>query len=155
MKELLNKLERDGKVRIVEPSEEICKSYGGKSVSNMISAKILLENNRLEESVSLIYYSMYNLVLALLFKIGVKSEVHLASIFLLKEVFGLDNNDIIEAKKERIDKQYYTGFKIEKKEVVKGIETAEDFNRNLNGFILGLNNQKIEEFRNKMEELLR
>lgn len=154
MKKFLNKLGKDGKVRVVEPSEEICKSYTEKSMSNMISAKILLENDRLEEAVSLVYHSMYNLVSALLFRVGIKSEVHLASIFLLKDVFGLDDKDIIEAKKERIDKQYYTGFNIARKEVINGIETAENFNRNLNGFILGLNNQKIEKFRNKIKELI-
>ena len=81
----LNKLKRQGKLELAESSDEIKQSYLEKSESNFISAKILLKNNRLEESISLIYYSMYHTLLALLFKIGVKSENHSGSIILLKE----------------------------------------------------------------------
>ena len=153
MKKLLNKLFKEGRLQIVEPSEEICKSYIEKSDSNLMAAKLLLENNMLEESTSLIYYSMYNLVLSLLFKVGIKSENHLASIFLLKEVFGIDNENIKDAKRERIDKQYYTGFKIAQGEVSKEIKVAEDFNRDLNGFISGPNSEDIKQYKNKVREL--
>jgi len=155
MKRFLRKLCRGGKIQIIESTEEISKSYIEKSESNLISSKILLDNDRLEESTSLTYYSMYNLVLSLLFKVGIKSENHSASIFLLKEIFDFDNQPILDAKRERIDKQYYTGFEIAKEEVSGGIIAAENFNRNLSGFILGLNNQKIKDFRIKLENLLR
>ena len=72
----LIKLKLDGKLQLVEPSEEIKQSYLGKSESNLISAKILLNSNRLEESVGLAYYSMYHLLTALFFKAGIKSENH-------------------------------------------------------------------------------
>src|SRR3989344_8193376 len=100
----LIKLKKEGKIELVEPSEEIKDSYIKKSESNLISAKILLENNRFEESVSLTYYSMYNLLLALLFKTGIKSENHSGSIILLKKLFSLENKEILEAKRERLDK---------------------------------------------------
>lgn len=154
MTKFLDKLFSEGKLKIVEPSEEIRKSYVEKSESNLISSKILLENNRLEESVALTYYSMYNLVLALLFKIGVKCENHSATAVLLKEVFGLENSVLVKAKKERIDKQYYTDFSITKKEVEEGIISAENFNRDLRAFISGLNKQKINDYRNKFKEVL-
>ncbi len=48
----LNKLEKEGKLGLIEPSEEIKQSYIKKSESNVISAKILLENNKLEEAVA-------------------------------------------------------------------------------------------------------
>lgn len=152
---LLNKLFKESKLQAVEPSDYICKSYINKSESNLMAAKLLLENNMFEESTSLVYYSMYNLVLALMFRIGIKSENHSASIFLLKEIFGIDNKDIKYAKRERIDKQYYTGFKVIKNEVEAGIILAEDFSRDLNGFILGLNNNSIKEYKNKFLELLK
>lgn len=53
----LIELKKKGKLEIVEPSEEIKNSYIEKSESNLISAKILLKNERLEEAVSLAYYS--------------------------------------------------------------------------------------------------
>ena len=83
----LIKLKKERKLELIEPSEEIKESYIKKSESNLMSAKILSENNKLEESVGLAYYSMYNQLLALLSKIGIKSENHSASIILLKELF--------------------------------------------------------------------
>jgi len=151
----LNKLFLQGKLMLVESSEEIKKSYFEKSESNLISSKILFKENRLEEAVALTYFSMYNLVLALLFGVGIKCENHSAGIILLKNVFELDNNLLIEAKKERIDKKYYTDFSIVKEEVIQGIFSAENFNRNLKAFILQLNNQKITFYRDKFRELLK
>ncbi len=90
----LNKLRKHGKLEIVEPSEEMKQSYALKSESNLVSSKILLENQKLEEAVGLAYYSMYHLLTALLYKAGIKSENHSASIILLKEIFDQDNFDI-------------------------------------------------------------
>ena len=66
MKKFLVSLAKKEKLKSVEPSESISKSYLEKSSSNLDSARILLENDKLEEAVSLVYYSMYNLVVALL-----------------------------------------------------------------------------------------
>ena len=149
----LAKLFDEGKLQLVNPSEEIKDSYIKKSESNIISAKILLENNKLEESVSLVYYSMYHMLTALLFKVGIKCENHSASIILLKELFSIDNSGIFFAKKERVDKQYYTDFYVTKQEVIEGVKTAEDFNKRLLDFISKLNNQKIKEYREKFKML--
>lgn len=154
MIKFLIKLGKEGKLQLVEPSVEIKESYFEKSESNLISSKILLKNDRLEESVALTYYSMYNLILALLFAVGIKCENHSSGIILLKELFEIDNSLIKKAKKERIDKQYYTNFSITKKEVEQGIVSAENFNRNLKAFILGLNNEKIKEYGDKFKEVM-
>jgi len=42
----LNKLSREGKIQIVDPSCQIQEAYRKKSESYLISAKILLENER-------------------------------------------------------------------------------------------------------------
>ena len=83
----LSKLKREGKLQLVSPSETIKDPYLKKSESNLASAKILLENERLEESVSLAYYSMYNMLTAILFQVGIKCENHSASIILLNAHF--------------------------------------------------------------------
>lgn len=150
----LVKLKQEGKLQLVEPSEEIKQSYLDKSESNLISAKILLNSNRLEESVGLTYYSMYHLLTALFFKIGVKSENHSASIILLQELFRLNNKDISEAKTERIDKQYYVDFKITKEEVQNTIRKAELFNGEILDFISKMNNEQIKSYREKFKELV-
>ena len=150
----LIKLKKEGKIELVEPSEEMKQSYILKSDSNLSSSKILLGNNKLEESVGLAYYSMYHLLTALLFKTGIKSENHSASIILLKELFGLDNKDIFEAKTERIDKQYYVDFVITRLEVENTIKKAEIFNNKMIDFISKINNKDIQNYRNKLKEII-
>ena len=151
--DFLIKLKKDEKLELVEQSEEIKQSYIEKSESNLISAKILLENNRLEESVGLAYYSMYHSLTALLFKVGIKSENHAASIILLKEIFKVDNSDIAFAKRERVDKQYYINFEITKEQVKDAIKKSEIFNSKILDFISKLTNESIELCRDKFDEL--
>ncbi len=153
--DFFNRLQEEGKLQLVPPSEEIMTSYLKKSDSHLISAKLLLKNDRLEESVSLTYYSMYYMLISLFFRAGIKCESHSAGIILLKELFNIDNSLISYAKKERIDKQYYVDFKIMKEEVEELIEAAEIFNSKILDFIEKLNSEKIAEFRMKMETLLK
>lgn len=150
----LKRIRKEGKLTLVEGSEVVCKSYIEKSESNLESANILLERNKLEESVSLGYYSMYNLLMALLSKTGIKCENHTGSIIILKEIFDINNKFLLFAKKERIDKQYYADFKITKEEVREMIEKVEDFNKELFDFIERLSNEKVREFRERLRELV-
>ncbi len=149
----LNKLKKQGKLELVDSSEDIKLSYIKKSESNLTSAKILLENDKLEEATALTYYSMYNLLTSLLFKTGIKSENHSASIILLKNIFNIENKEILEVKKERIDKQYYVNFSITKQEVESAIKQAESFNNKLRDFIDKLTNENIENFRQKFKDI--
>src|SRR3989344_8349513 len=151
----LRRISAQGKLKIVEPSDEVCDSYLKKSEHNLISAKILFSNNQFEDAVSLSYYSMYNKLVGLFFKVGIKSENHSASIILMKKIFELDNLVIMCAKKERVDKQYYIDFEITKQEVGETIVIAEDFNKDLDDFISKLTNDKIEEYRKKFKEVVR
>ncbi len=151
----LNKMNREGKLELVDPSEEMKESYILKSESNIGSSKILLINDKLEESVGLAYYSMYHLLTALLFKTGIKSENHSASIILLKEVFGQDNRDIFEAKTERLDKQYYVDFFITKKDVEDTIKKADIFNSKMIDFISKVNNEDIKNYRKRFVEFIK
>lgn len=151
---LLAKLVKENKLKIVESSEEIKDSYFEKSESNLDSAKILLENDKLEESIALTYYSMYNIATALFFKTGIKCENHSALIILLKEIFEIYNSAISYAKKERIDKQYYADFEITKVEINEAIKSAEDFSSILIDFISKTNNSDIEKYREKFKEII-
>lgn len=150
----LNKLKKGEKLEAVEPSKDICDSYSKKSANCLKSAKLLLQNNLYENSIGQSYYAMYNQLLALLFRVGIKCENHSGSILLLKLLFG--ENDlhklISDAKKERIDKQYYVTT--EKDEITK--EIAEELLNNAEEFVLktklvieNLNNDKIGELKKK------
>ena len=83
----LSELREKGKLELVEPSEEIKESYLRKADNCLKSAKILLENDLYENSIGEAYYAMYDCLLALLHKTGIKSENHSASVILLKRLF--------------------------------------------------------------------
>ncbi len=154
----LNKLKKEKKLELVEPSEDICDSYSEKSANCLKSAKLLLQNNLYENSIGMSYYAMYNLLLALLFRVGIKCENHGGSILLLKLMFEEDDlyKLISDAKKERIDKQYYVTT--EKDEITKEVadellHNAEDFVFKTKVVIKNLSNDSIEELREKLETI--
>ena len=154
----LSKLKQEEKLELVEPSEEICESYLEKSANCLKSSKLLLQNNLYENSIGMPYYAMYNLVVALMFRVGIKCENHSGSILLLKLLF--EKRDLFQfisdAKEERIDKQYYATT--EKKEITKEssqelLVSAEDFVVKMKVVIKNLSNEYIDEIREKFEIL--
>lgn len=147
-------LKENNKLKIVEPSDEIKEAFIKKSNNSLKSAKMLLDNNQLEDSVSLTYYSMYNMLTALLFKVGIKCENHSASIIILKELFKLDDSKISFVKTERIDKQYYIDFKITKKDVKSVIKIAEEFNPMIYEFIDKLTSKRALNYRTELTKSL-
>ena len=76
----LSKLAKEGKLGVIEPSDNISQAYDTKSGNCLKSAKILFNAKIYENSVSEAYYAMYNSVLSLLFKCGIKSDNHSAAI---------------------------------------------------------------------------
>ena len=158
MNKFFSKLKKEKKLELIEPSGDICESYSEKSANCFKSAKLLLQNNLYENSVGMSYYAMYNQLTALLFIVGIKCENHAGSILLLKILFGEKNmfEIISDAKKERIDKQYYVTT--EKDEITKEIaeellKNAEDFVVKMKVVIKRLNNESINEVRKKFDNL--
>ncbi len=152
----LIKLNKENKLEIVEASPEVSESYLKKSESHFESSKILMHENKLEESVSMAYFGMYHSLLALLFRCGIKCENHSACIILLKELFQEDNleKEISSAKAERIDKQYYTDFSINKKDCENMLKTSENFIFKIKSLIKSLNKEKIDMYREELSESL-
>ena len=138
---------------LVDPSDAIRDAYLKKSESYLASAKLLLDNDRYEESVSMGYYSMYYSVLALFFSTGIKCENHSAAIMILKDIFGIDNSAIESAKAQRIDKQYYVMSVPVRDDAVTLIRDAESFNAVLLDAIARLTNEKKESFRQRLKKL--
>ncbi len=162
MKELnfLKKLKRKGTIKLIESSEEMKSSYLIKADNCLKSAKILFSSQLYENSTSEAYYCIYNSLLSLLFKIGIKSENHSASITLFDKLF--ENKELVKiiswAKEERIDKQYY----VETQQIVKAtkescnemILKAEDFLVKMKLLISELSNEKISSARDSFTKLL-
>jgi len=148
--DFLAKLINEKKLQIVQPSENIKNAYLKRSEESLISSKILADAGNLNDAIALTYYSMYYSVLALFYRVGLKSENHTASILLLKGIFGMDTREIEKAKRERIDNQYYIDFHITKDELEQMIKIAEYFNSEIIGFIDLLKEKEITEYRNKL-----
>lgn len=155
----LSRLKGEGKLELVEPSEEICKSYIGKADNCLKSTKLLLEHNLYENSVSMSYYVMYNSLMALLFKVGIKCENHAGSIILFKKLF--DRSDLFKiisfAKEERIDMQYYVmsekNFVLTKESAEDMVKKAEDFLLKMKLVIAELKNEQVENLREKLKNV--
>jgi len=118
----------------------------------MASARLLFMNERFEESITMIYYSMYYSVMALFFATGIKCENHTAAILLLEKIFGIDCSVIESAKSERIDKQYYVVSAPVRDDVVTLIRVAESFNAMLLDTIDRLTKDKIDTYRTALQE---
>ena len=155
----MGKLKREGTLELVEPSEEICTSYLDKADNCLKAAKLLLQNNLYENSISMSYYTMYNSLTALLFKTGIKCENHVGSILLVKKLFDMvDMFKIISfAKEERIDKQYYVtskkNFFLTKESAMDMSSKAEDFLIQMKYLIKKLGNNEIKKLREKFKTI--
>jgi len=150
---------KGGKIELVEPSVAISESYLEKSNNSLKSSKILLKNNLYENSISMSYYAMYNCLLALLFKIGIKSKNHSGSILLFKKLFRrFELFKILSfAKEERIDKQYYVtskkNFALTKKSASNMAKNAEVVTVQLKLILKNMNNENIQILRKKFTEV--
>lgn len=151
----LHKLHHRKKLVMVEPSEEIKDAYLLRSAESLSSAKTLLRAGNLKDAVALAYYAMYHALLALLFRVGIKCENHTAAILLMKEVFGLDDQEISNAKSERVDQQYYVDFKVTKEEVSQAVIIAEEFIGQLNDYLARLTEKDIEGYRRRADQLMK
>lgn len=154
MKSFIKKLNDEGKIKIIEPNTNVSKSYLDKSEKSLISAKTLLKIEHYDDAIALVYFSMYYASLALLYKCGIKSENHTGTIILLKELFDIDNTEILQAKKDRIDKQYYVDIKTTHKETIIRIAAAEEFNTLINDKIYKIKTIDIQSYHTKATTLL-
>jgi uncharacterized protein (UPF0332 family) len=154
------KLHAEGKLELVEPSEEIAESYLSKADDCLQSAKILQKSGLYENAMSEAYYAMYDSLLALLYKAGIKSANHSASIIMLKRLFGEESMSasISSAKEERIDKQYYV-VSVQQSAATK--ESCAGMVRNAEEFLVGIrllcgrmNADGIKAARTKLREML-
>jgi|SRR3989344_3339013 len=155
----LVKLKEEESLKMVECSDEISESYLIKSDKCIQVAKLAYDAGIYENAVSEAYYSIYNTVMSLFFKCGIKCENHSGAVILLKEIFNLDelHNIFSEFKKDRIDNQYYIPIlnaePINKEKCNERIKTAQRFNAELTAHIGRISIQQISDIRKKFEEI--
>jgi uncharacterized protein (UPF0332 family) len=112
------------------------------------------DNGHYEEAVSMAYYSMYHSVMALFFRTGIKCENHSAAIVILKEVYSIDSAALSNAKRERIDTQYYVDTTANREDVLHLIRETEMFDATLLDSIERIPNEKIVKYREKLRSLV-
>jgi uncharacterized protein (UPF0332 family) len=149
-------LKKEGRLELVEPSEEMCTSYLQKAGDCLKSARILQENDLYENSVTMSYYAMYNSLTALLFRVGMKCENHTGSIIVFRKVFGRQDlyKAISFAKEERIDKQYYVDLALTKESAKDLFTKAEDFLVHLKIMIGNMRSDDVQEVRSKFNRIV-
>ncbi|OVE74826.1 hypothetical protein BVX95_01140 [archaeon D22] len=92
-------------VRLIEPLEYMSNDYIERAEKDL-SSMILLNGHW---KIITAYYACYDILTALLSKVGIKSEIHECTIELMK-LFEFNEADILfikELKQKRIDVQYY------------------------------------------------
>mgnify|MGYP001579180613 CR=1 FL=1 len=155
----LAKLKDEESLKMVEPSDEISKSYLIKCDKCIQVARLAYNAGIYENAVSEAYYSIYNTVMSLFFKCGIKCENHSGAVIIIKEIFNLDKLHTIfsEFKKDRIDNQYYIPIlgtePINKEKCSERIKTAQNFNAELKAYIGRISIQQINDIRKKFEEI--
>ncbi len=158
--DFLNKLKKEGKLEVVECSEQISISYEKKGAECREVAKLALDNGYFESAITQSYYSMYNNVLSLFFKCGIKCENHSASVILLNEFFDLGDLSLIfsKAKKERIDKQYYVtpsqNNPVTKESAKEMLSVSMKFNPQITAFKNNLKLDEIKKIRDNVMDIL-
>ncbi|MDD5331969.1 MAG: HEPN domain-containing protein [Candidatus Nanoarchaeia archaeon] len=157
--DFLNKLKEEEKLELVECSEQMAISYEKKGIECREVAILAFNNDYFESAVTQSYYSMYNNVLSLFFKCGIKCENHSAAAILLKDFFNQKEFHSVfsKAKVERIDKQYYitpTKNNPATKESAKEmISIAMKFNPQIIAFKNNLKLEEIKKIREKIKQI--
>ncbi len=141
LKELIEK----NSLKISRPNKQISNTYGKKSENSLKASKILLENNLIEESVTMSYYSMYHKATCLLRYCGIKCENHKATIILLTDLFKIETKLLQHAKDKRILNQYKTDFSSEKHDAVKLIKQTEEFIAKIDFYIDLLTSEDLKD----------
>ncbi|MEK6843941.1 MAG: HEPN domain-containing protein [Nanoarchaeota archaeon] len=155
----LSKLKKEKVLKSVEPSEEIKESYLKKASDCLTAAKILYNNKLYENSIGSSYYTMYDGLTALLFKVGIKCENHNGSITIFKTLFNQSEllKIIVFGKEERIDKQYYPSSKdnpAPTEESTKDmISKAENFLIKIRVVMNSLSQEEIIKLRERFEKI--
>jgi len=153
-RDFFRKLQHEHKLMLVAPSQEISGSYLAKSDSFLESARILREAEHLEEAVSMAYYSMYHAMTALLFRSGIRCENHAGAIMLLEELFCMDISALDEAKRMRVDTQYYVDRTLTLEDLEELIRVAGDFHDLVHDRIDRITGEEIARVRKTLERMI-
>ena len=142
-----------GGLKMTEPNKEVSLSYLNEAERTLSKIKGLIDGEDFVWASVRIYYCAYYSLYAFLQRIGVKSENHDCSIELARELLNRGLKEMEEFKQDRIKFQYYlkTG---QKSGLNRAYSQAKGFYLSFKKFVVELNNKDIEDYRNKLKEIL-
>lgn len=152
MKEFIQKLYKQDIIGLDEPNNTISGAYVKKSKRYEQSAKLLYNHDRFEECVQLSYYSTYYCALALLFRVGILSKNHDATNYLVQLFFDINTSFLSDAKKKRIQTQYYVSHKSVQADAKNILRYVKDFQITTQNELAKINTTKIEEVKNTFND---
>jgi uncharacterized protein (UPF0332 family) len=137
---------RDG-LRMLEPNEELSKSYLEQAKLSLLRAEKDLNEKDLLWSTVAIYYAEYYALYSFLQKIGIKCENHACSILTVGFLLGEDKIKIINQHRDkRIDAQYY--IKIDQENKIKSmLQEARIFVSDFDEIISNLTENEVKSYR--------
>ncbi len=148
-------------IKLANPNENLINSYLKKSKSSLNMLDAAVERKEYEWIVTTSYYAYYFSFYALLQKIGIKSEIHECSIYLMKFLFVEENilsNSFFEkfllSKEYRINIQYYISEYLDLKDINELYNFSFSFVLKMEELIEILTEEKILFLRNKLKALI-
>lgn len=153
-RDFLLKLAHERRLQLIEPSSGAGAVYQKKSENRLESARLLLRNEHLEETIAMAYFSMYHATMALFSRAGIRCENTTALILLLGDLFEIDNTVIELAREERLDIQYSSDFNVTREDAEGLINAAESFNALIDDYIRQLTDADVSRYRTAMEALI-
>ena len=141
-------------LRIVEPNENLSKSYIQEAKSSLERAEKNFKDGDLLWATVVIYYAEYYSLYSFLQRIGIKCENHFCSILSVTFLFGEENTKIINQHKDkRIDAQYY--MKVDKeKEVEEMLKEAKIFVSIFDEIVSNISEEDIINYQNKLKKFI-
>jgi uncharacterized protein (UPF0332 family) len=137
---------KDG-LKIVEPNENLAKSYLKEAKSSLLRAQKNYEEKDLLWTTVVAYYAEYYALYSFLQRIGIKCENHTCSILAVGIILGKERVETInQTKRKRIDAQYY--MKVGKEmEVEIWLNKAKIFVSMFEDLTLNITDEEIKKYR--------
>ncbi|WOF15275.1 HEPN domain-containing protein [Methanoplanus sp. FWC-SCC4] len=137
-------------IRLIEPNENLTDAYFKKAEDALLTMKSIESPDWI---ISTGYYAMYYSLYALLMKAGIKSGIHTCTIECMRECLGdyfseSDIEAVENARKTRIQSQYYTTHELKEQEISEILSTAPKFLlkcRHISGLIKTKDIEKIRQ----------
>lgn len=155
-RDFLRKVVKAEQLRLVDPSENIYKSYLIKSDNSIRASELLIANGLYENSISSSYYAIYNSITALLRNVGIKCENHAVSISLLETLFSETVlRDLADnAKNVRIESQYEIDVSESKAKALELQSRAENFVSAIRLIARKLTSENTDKIRQKLDKFI-